>query len=658
MEMTFKKSAGLFLAGLALCGSYIASAPQDAQASVQWGNSVYVYPNPGAVPMCFVIPQNGPSPYDAAIQNHIQMIEAAAAQWEAPSGLNFVIQNPSPILGVQSGWQLTAYDPVTEQRYVTSCDLDGNGEIPRNGGARIFIDPSTSPTIPPGADKYDENDPGYQSLIRLVAGCSAVEPRNGAAWDKNAEVWRIFGGAWSGGPPRPGDNQFADCWYNSNIRAGASLRLITHELGHNLGLSHEMDRTDSTGACSNLEHKCARTLTASQMCDGVVDCDDGSDEDTCPWTGGGFTCDGVPGAMRCDGVPQCDDGSDEDVSCNDRVSGEPDAITPYDPSSIMHYQSNRVGDSGSCISPAPETLSYSDRIGVRYLYPTSFDENLTMWSDDGGFTANIRNSWSRIEGYVPGAFLYNRVVVELLEEQTGTWNFYREKVIPWDEAANFEIPLPEYRGYFRATSIFWDVHGEERRITNENPANNPHWNWFPSPGSEYDEARRVTVFGLAQVRDCGCSSTSAPRTFRERVVIGRCEVSPNVQTAPVVFDDPSNDSTTKGEYCHDGAGMDITGDCSYYGSHVGVDLKYEFARGPNGSCGTAPFDATRTTSSLISSGNFHDVRPNDMSAETGCIFHKCDDAAEFHDDIRIFNDSAFRPSDFPCPDWAGNCNGD
>jgi hypothetical protein len=59
-------------------------------------------------------------------------------------------------------------------------------------------------------------------------------------------------------------------------------------------------------------HHCGPdTLPPSQVCDGFVDCDDGSDEDGCPSP---FVCgngDQIAAAWRCDGYPDCEDMLDE-----------------------------------------------------------------------------------------------------------------------------------------------------------------------------------------------------------------------------------------------------------------------------------------------------------------------------------------------------------
>lgn len=77
---------------------------------------------------------------------------------------------------------------------------------------------------------------------------------------------------------------------------------------------------DSTAP--QLEHYCmrrhcassmAQTLLKAQLCDGVADCADGSDERNCKPNTDVFECDNVAIAryQACDGKPDCADGSDE-----------------------------------------------------------------------------------------------------------------------------------------------------------------------------------------------------------------------------------------------------------------------------------------------------------------------------------------------------------
>lgn len=102
--------------------------------------------------------------------------------------------------------------------------------------------------------------------------------------------------------------------------------------------------------CTQAEFHCrnGQCVSSSFVCDNEADCDDGSDEASCPpvtCSGASFQCNNtvcVPRLWACDGDADCDDGSDEWPStCGTQ---RPDTATTHQCSSLEF----RCG-SGECI---------------------------------------------------------------------------------------------------------------------------------------------------------------------------------------------------------------------------------------------------------------------------------------------------------------------
>ena len=68
-------------------------------------------------------------------------------------------------------------------------------------------------------------------------------------------------------------------------------------------------------ACANRTQ--GQCIPLTKQCDGIPDCQDASDEVSCPCPQGQFKCKNglcLPKVYRCNGIRECSDGSDE-VAC-------------------------------------------------------------------------------------------------------------------------------------------------------------------------------------------------------------------------------------------------------------------------------------------------------------------------------------------------------
>lgn len=324
-----------------------------AHASTYWNAGRL--PDPANVDVCFLVPaDHATGPTGSAVQALITNIDLALAEYEAVSSLRFNIKNPKA-----SGWR-TVSDSEFGNAFETSCST-ANGIVSKSEEIRIYVrDRNYTITLPPGTaasdfDLTDPNDPVILAAGLTNPGCTKIkrDDAGSARWDHANEKYfdptynattdtyqfpRGSAYAWNGSPSSDSTGN-PGCWYNTHIPQAADMDTILHELGHAIGLSHEMQRWDSPGECANVPYRCpggGPAIFLAKLCDGTADCAGGEDEEA------GF--------------------------CDARLKSVPFAITKYDVKSIMHYKGAAAGDSGTC-PPKTATLTDHDKVGVQYMYP-------------------------------------------------------------------------------------------------------------------------------------------------------------------------------------------------------------------------------------------------------------------------------------------------